>query len=467
MSTVLSLVVSLIPILLGGLAALAFVAVTARQPAIGCGLSALLIPLTTGLGRGTIVPLLRPNEAILLLLVVGLVLYHLPRRHRRPVTSADLAVGSFAIGIVIVPILVLFVSSSPYLHDMDTLRNVLAPAQFFVIYLIFSRTEFSTRGLHAILTLTMLASVLVGLIAVAELADLAGLRGLMASYYPAPVKPPGWDPIYRPLSTLGHYSAVGALAAVNYTLALSLATARHPAFSRVWLIVVMAVNLGALVASLTWAPLLVLPVVTGIVLWHGRRIPRELGMVVAALAIATVLFWPAVSARTAQQGVASSPSQGFVIPQTFEFRLRHWQEFFLPALLDHVWLGTGTVIPSEVPTPLTDFVDNEYLLEGYRAGVVGLMLLAVMLTTIAVVGWQSRASPDPTRRSLGAASLALVSLFALIGMTAEYLFFGGVTQEFAMILGLLGFSRPVAAPTAIPTPIPELISPSRRMLAVP
>src|SRR3989442_12034982 len=132
----------------------------------------------------------------------------------------------------------------------------------------------------------------------------------------------------------------------------------------------MVVNLGALVASLTWAPLLALPLVTGIVVLHGRHVPRELAMTGAALAIAMILFWPAVSARTAQQGVGSSPSQGFVIPQTFQFRLQHWEEFFLPALMDHLWLGTGTVIPSGVPTPLTDFVDNEYLLEGYRAGVV-------------------------------------------------------------------------------------------------
>src|SRR5438309_7811890 len=113
--TVVSLVLSLIPMLLAGLAGLVFVALTARQPAIGCGLFAFSIPVTTGLGRGTIVPLLRPNEAILLLLLAGLALYHLPRRQRRPVTSVDLAVGSFAIGVVVVALLVLFVSSSPEL----------------------------------------------------------------------------------------------------------------------------------------------------------------------------------------------------------------------------------------------------------------------------------------------------------------------------------------------------------------
>ena len=92
------------------------------------------------------------------------------------------------------------------------------------------------------------------------------------------------------------------------------------------------------------------------------------------------------------------------------------------------------------------FVDNEYLREGYRAGVIGVGLLLLMLTSVAVNGWKSSASPSATRRSLGSALLALVIFFALIGMTAEYLFFGGVSQLFGMMVGLLGAAAPVTIP---------------------
>ena len=140
----------------------------------------------------------------------------------------------------------------------------------------------------------------------------------------------------------------------------------------------------------------------------------ELAVTVAALAIAFVLLWPAVSGRGAVQGVLPAGSQQLVVPSTFQYRLQVWNAFFVPALLDDVWLGTGTVIPSVVPTPLVNFVDNEYLREGFRAGVVGLSLLALMMATIAVVGWRSRASPDPTRHSLGGALVAMVLFFAVI-----------------------------------------------------
>ena len=447
MEAILPRVMALIPLVPGVAAGLAFVGLTYRRPAAGCSLLVLLIPLTTGLGRGTIVPFLRPNEALLLALLGGLALHWLlGSRGGRPLTSLDLAVGSFGAGMVVVPCLVLFLSDQLGSVDMDALRELLAPAQFLLIYLVFSRTQFSSRDVRTMLNLAMLAGIIVGLLAVVELVDVGGTRDLVGRYYPVPATP-SWDPVYRPTSTLGHFSAVGAFGAMNFTLALALATQRNHQFSRAWLILVMVVNLAAVVVSLTLAPLLALPIAAGIVLWHGRRVPRELGISLGALALAFVIFWPAVSGRIAQQGLATSGGTGLVIPQTFEARLEHWQDYFLPALADHFWLGTGTIIPGIVPTPLTEFVDNEYLRDAFRAGVVGLMLLLVMLLAIALTGWRSRrADSDPMQRSLGSTCLALVIFLALVGVTAEYLFFGGVSQEFAMLVGLLAAQSPAETP---------------------
>jgi hypothetical protein len=439
----------------GALIALGFLALTGWRPVIGCAVFAFAIPLTTGLGRGTIVPFLRPNEALLLALLAGLLVYSLRRRPEpHSITALDLAVWTFAIGLSVIPLLVLFVGGSSGITNPDTLRTVFQPVQFLLVYLVFSRTHFFGPGLRILLNMTMLASIPVALLAAAELA-VPGVRVVAASVYPTQPSPVGWDPLYRPESTLGHYSAVAAFAVFNYALALALATARHPDFPKPWLTIVMTVNLASLVASLTWAPQLALPLVTGLILWQGGRIPRELWVTAAALAVAFVLFWPSVSARTQQQGVSSSVGSAITLPQTFVFRVHHWEEFFLPALQDHIWLGTGTVLPSMVPERLESFVDNEYLREGFRAGIVGLTLFVAMFATIAVAGRQCRASSDPTRRSIGSTCLALVAFLALIGLTGEYLFFSGVSQEFAMLIGLLAASRPAAAP-AFPERAPAL-----------
>src|SRR6266446_3637594 len=73
------------------LAAAAIIAVTANRPVVGCAMLAVGIPLTTRLGRGTLIPLLRPNEAILLLILVGLALHYLLTRQTVPYLGIDLA----------------------------------------------------------------------------------------------------------------------------------------------------------------------------------------------------------------------------------------------------------------------------------------------------------------------------------------------------------------------------------------
>jgi hypothetical protein len=407
-------------------------------PAIGCGLFIFSVPLTTGLGRGTLLPLLRPNEAILAALVAGMIVYHLRRRGRpREVTPLDLAVAGFTIGGVLIASLVLFLSHSPAISDPETLRTVLAPLQFLAVYLIFSGVDLSSRSIQTLLNLTMLASLIVGVVAMAELANLPGVRSVIATYFP-PTAPTvaGWDQVYRPTSTVGHFSSVGAFATFNVILALALLTNRHPAFKRSWLMLVMMVNLLTVVASLTWAPLMALPLVTAIVLWHGRRVPRELGVMVLCLAAAFIIFWPYINARGNEQAVTKS-TEVFVIPWTLQFRIYYWESFFVPSLADHIWLGTGTVIPGDVPSRLTLFVDNEYLREAFRAGLAGLTLLLIMMATIARQGFRTRASPDPMTRSIGGVAFAMVAFFLLSGVTAEYLFFGGISQAFAMLLGLL------------------------------
>ncbi|MDQ6883918.1 MAG: hypothetical protein M3077_06725 [Candidatus Dormibacteraeota bacterium] len=343
----------------------------------------------------------------------------------------------------------LFVTHSE--ADLDRWRVVLGPLQFLMVYLVFSRSELSSRSLGICLNLALLASLIVGLVAIAQLTDiLPGFRTVLERYY-VPSQLHSWDPFHRPTSLLGHYSAVGAFAVLNYSLALAMAATRHPSFSQSWLSLVMLVNVAAVLASLTVAPTFGLLLVTGAVLWYARRVPPHLAMAAGGMVIALVLLSPFLSGRLAQQQIGFSPGQVVTIPQSLAFRIQLWEAFFIPALAEHVWLGTGTVIPSEVPEALTNNVDNEYLGAAFRAGVLGVVLLIGLLVGLAITGWRSRESPAPWRRSLGAASLAYAVLIATIGISAEYLTYGGVSQHIAMVVGLLAsYARPQRLPFPLP-----------------
>ena len=143
-------------------------------------------------------------------------------------------------------------------------------------------------------------------------------------------------------------------------------------------------------------------------------------------------------------------------------RILYWRQFFVPAYLAHgFWLGTGTVIPSDVPEQLNAFVDNEYLWAAFRAGIIGLVLLLSLLVAIAAAGASLRASRQPFRRALGATAFTSVLALATLGLTSEYLTFAGVSQQFWMIVGLLAVAvspRPMQVRAAVlppPRPLAE------------
>jgi hypothetical protein len=411
-------------------AAVVTVALVARRPVFGCALLAVGVPLTTALGRGTVIPLLRVNEAILLLVLAGLALHYLLTRPSPSLVGIDIAVASFAVGTSIIPWLVLDFGRVDM--DFDTWRAVLGPLQFLAVYFCFAQLRASDNDLKWLLNLTLLTSVIVAVVAIIELQDFPpGARAFFNAYFPpdniALDDPNSSD--YRPTSLLGVYGSVGAFAMLNTFLAITLARKNDSKIRGVWLTAVVEVNLASLVASLTWAPAIALGLGGTIVLWYLRYAPRQIWISGAAVLIAVAVLWPQVSAR-----LDATTSFGLV---NIDARIRNWQLFFLPVLAEHPWFGTGTIVPADLPPYLGIFVDNEFLRMGFRAGLVGIGLLILMLSSVGVAALRCRDSTDLWLRRLGAVSLATVVTIFLVGFTAEYLAFGGLSQYIAMLFGLL------------------------------
>jgi hypothetical protein len=398
---------------------------------------ALAIPLTAGLGRDTLIPQLRPSEAIAMAVLAGLILHRLWRPRSIVFTGLDLAVVGFALGSVLIPTLVLLLT--PISAGLETWRTVLSPIQYLAVYVVFSRCEPSQGATRMILNLMMLASVVVAAISVAELLQ-PSVRTAIAVYYETPILP-GWDLVYRPTSLLGHFSAVGAFGLMSFTAALALAANRVPGFNAAWLSLVMFVNIVSLLVSETWAPLVALPVVVALVFVFSRRIPPHAWLVFGVVVGSAILLWPFLSGRVDQQQVFVGGGASLSVPETLQWRVRYWQEFFLPAASDNIWFGSGTTIPSMVPERINTFVDNEYLYAVFRAGLLGVALLLGVFATIGLVGWRERFSPAPAARAMGAVCLATVIAMALMGATSEYLTFAAVSQLFWMQIGLLAALR--------------------------
>lgn len=448
-------------ILIGAGGALGILALAIRRPALACALLALAIPLSAGMARGAVVPVLRVNEALLMVVAVGFLVHRLTRWRPLTYSSTDIVVVGFCLLNVLIPWAVIFLTRAD--AALDDWLVVLAPVQYLLVYVVYSRTEFTAADLRLLLNACMFASIPVAAVAGAQAIDLPGVRDLVATYYPTAPQP-SWDRLYRPTSLLGHFSAVGAFGLLNLMLALALAATRQAGFPGWWLALVMAANMLSLVASETYAPLAALPFGLVATLLVVRRIPwSHLAAGLPVLGASAVVLWPSISGRVGSQ---FSGAGGIALPETLQTRIDYWQGFFIPALLEHgPWLGTGTLIPPEVPRPLVNFVDNGYLWQLFRAGLPGLAALIIMLASVAALAWAMRASDDPLRRVVGAVCLGGVVSVVMLDTTSEYLTFTGVSQEFWMFVGLLSgallaWRSSGATPVSTRAPAPVLAEPA-------
>jgi O-antigen/teichoic acid export membrane protein len=432
-----------------GVAALGLLLMTVWRPVLGCAALVFLVPLTAGLARGAVIPVLKPSEAILMIVVVGVIAHRVAVRPIRPISGLDIALGAYVVGSVGIPWALLFLTRYP--ATLDTWRTVLSPALFLAVYYVFSRTRLTDSDLRILLNCALAAGVIVCLVAAAELANLPMVRSLFNQLYTGPSETP-----YRPSSTMGHYSAVGGLGLFTYIIALSLATVRKAGFPGWWLMSVMGVSVMGVIASETWAPLATLPVATLLIVIYARRLPRELIATAVLGGAAGAILWPLINGRFAAQQLITA--QGLSLPESMQTRIRYWNEFIIPALSDHLWSGTGTVIPSSVPQTLTTFVDNEYLWAGFRAGIPGVALLVGMLLVIIVLGWGQRTNSDPARRAVGGAALATSAMLIILGATAQYITFAGLSQEIAMLVGVLGVLTTQASARRAPVVVVKAVT---------
>jgi hypothetical protein len=408
-------------------AAGALAVVASRRPLLGVAAAVFLVPLTAGIQRGILVPALRPDELVILAVVCGLVGHQVTGKQVRPLGLIDLSVGAYAVGSIAIPLLVLTLTQYP--ATSSVWAAVLGPAWFLGAYFIAARSTLSPEGIRTVLGAAMAAGVVVAAIAVAEAADVSGIRSLVQSIFPADVLSD-----FRPGSTLGSFSTVGASGVMTFALGLALAATRFPGFSRWWLTLVMSAGVAGAVAAQSWSALLVMPLVTLAVVAYARRVPVELVGAAVVIVVGLVLAGPQIAASFAGQHVVTVG--GYVIPDSPAALIRYWGQYVGPAISEQAWLGTGTVVPGSVPTSLAALADNDYISAVFRAGIIGAVLLVAMEISIAALTFAVRASSEPGEPALGAVALGLATILLLLGATGQLVNAGGLAEEIALVVGV-------------------------------
>lgn len=403
-----------------------------------------IMPLTGGFARGSVVPVLRLGQA---LLVLGFILFLLTRsspQGKSRLTVIDLAFALFFLAEAVFPVLAIY-SRGEHLnlngaavYGESPLQTLLGPLQYYLLYRIVVATISSERQIKLVLELSFIASIIVSIIGILEKV-IPAFRILIEMYYP-PVKFGYVIPEFevRVGSTLAFYSGLAAYLVFIIIVALTCYTSgKRLGIHPLLLITTILLSSITLVLTGTFAAWIGLAVGAVAVLILMRRVPKLVFFIPLGIALAAILFQPFLSARLDQQfGVGAA--QG-LLPQSLAFRIQLWENLFLPAIGQHLLFGSG---PAPAVLNSWPAEESQYLLLLLRGGLAYFFSYLLLIGAAAIIGWRQIKNKSGDASHVVAVSLIVILItMSVMNVSGEYFTYVGGTQVLWTLLAIAVASR--------------------------
>lgn len=195
------------------------------------------------------------------------------------------------------------------------------------------------------------------------------------------------------------------------------------------MIFVGLVCLACLLATSSWASLVSL--VLGYFLIKGVRgiRPRNILILLGLMAVAAVLLQPLIEERLEFQ-FGSGDS---IIPQTLTYRIRIWQDFYIPLLERNFVSG---VSPNFAGVTF-GYAENQYLFLLYRSGLASLVGHLVWVTLAVIWLRQKFQNSQDFLRVLALVTLVIFVLLSIMGMTNPVFTYSGSIEYLWIFLALI------------------------------
>jgi hypothetical protein len=385
------------PIVPVALAALTLFVLLARRPVLAAYLYVAALPFVTGMERGSVLPFLRPNEAVQVFVTAAVLAGAGARfiaRSSSPrvrITRLDRAIFLLAIFGSVWPLVWLLGRGQD--PTTDDLLSSLVLWRFFALYVLLRYAVRTPRQMRQLLWV-----LLAGACALAALALLQGL-GL------APVSRAG-----RGESTLSSSIAVGDY--VAYSLALVLALYLRDRAPRRLLSVISVVLVVGSLATGQFSAWIAALIVVLVMAAYERQLVRLAVRLVPVAALALLVAWPIVDQRLAGFGEDAG------VPSSWLGRVDNLSHFYLPQLGGFQWV-LGVRPNSVIPAPET-WRDVIWLESGllWLLWVGGVPLLIAFLWFLRAAFAHVHAIAGSRSDDLGAVALAAwASLWAMAILT--------------------------------------------------
>ncbi len=430
---------------LAGVMATALMVAVVMHPPTGAYVLLATTPLIVGMDRGLVLPLLRPSEALAVLVGVALVgrgIVRLTSGERLQVraTKVDVTLAVVAFTSSVTPLLWMMARGRAV--SVDDILYALTLWKFFAIYLIIRCSIRTERQVRWCLWVTMGAGSVVALVAILQALQLFGMPELLAGYY-APFADEQALGINRGTSTLASSIATGDVMAFN--LAIALGWLFRDGSRRALLAAAAGLFVLGGLASGQFSGVIALVVVVAVVGLLTGRLSRIMLATLPVTLVSGLAMQPVVERRLS----GFDSAQG--LPPSWLGRLENLRTFFWPELFSNFNFVLGVRPSARVRAPELwreyVWIESGHTWLLWNGGIPLFVAFFVFLwTSLRATAQVARARADAIGVAAVASFAALMVLAVLMTLDPHLTLRGSADLSFSLLaLATTAGARPNAA----------------------
>ncbi len=315
--------VVLVPLVAPLLVALVIFAAVVAEPVRAAYLFVALTPVVVGFDRGSLVPIVRPSEGLLALLLLAVFTRMLieglaGNAPSYRLTRLDISILIMAVFGSIVPLL--WRMARGFTLELDDILYATILWKYFLVFALFRLVVHKERDVNRCLWMMLSVGVIVAVVAILQSMRIAGVPELLGAVYNQELRVVTAN---RGTSTIGNSHAVADVMAMNLAISVGFLYKGHPK-RRTLIALSWLFALGCLASGQFSAFFAIITVVI-LLGWLTGRTKSTLATAIPGFAVSLVLLRPVLDAR-----FASTAASG--VPSSWEARLMNLQNYFWPEL---------------------------------------------------------------------------------------------------------------------------------------
>ena len=409
-------------------AAVAYIWISLTHPVVLGYTVIAAATFTSGMPRGRLLPLLIPNEAVLLLsfaLAFPLVLLVYRYKIPKPIL---IGFSTLIVGTVVIPFFSYYTRGTNL--STGAMMGLLAPIQFVLMFVIFFMLGRDEQVQRRLINFMLICAALVALVGLLQAFNVEFINTFLRQWYPSLHLARVGNDVNRVTSVFGAWNTLGTFLMVSLLLCVALISKAQTRVDYARLLIVGALCSMCLLASGSFAGIGGLVAGIGIIKIFDRSGLKAIlvgGLIL--IVISVIALQPILAERLEWQ---YGGGESGLIPQTLLYRFKIWEEIFLPVVARH---PLGAIYPT-LQGVSWGYAESQYIGLHYRTGLFSLLAHLTWVTMTLVWLYPRLKRQDSMTGTPVMTVFTVLILLSVMGLTNEVFTYSGVMDYLWILLAL-------------------------------